>query len=138
MLSAITTNSWADVTPSPYPSPTSAPDSYKIVMEQFKKDREVFELAVRERSQKIRIINQAFESAIKKARQDAKYSMQVALKPEQKSATTSNLKSSIATAIMNRENAIVALGEPPIPPTEPSRNQKEFRPAKDGGGKNRR
>jgi hypothetical protein len=126
----------ADVTPSP--TPTSQMDLYKLSMEQFKKDRDQFNAAVRERNQKIKLINQAFDLAVRKARQDSKLAMQAALKPEQKSAVNSNLKNVIAAAIIARESAIEALGEPPVHPTEPARPSKSFQGEKVGSEKKRR
>ena len=109
-----------------------------MAFEQYKKDREQFNLALRERAQQMRIINQTFDGAIKKARQDSKLAMQVALKPEQKSAINSALKSVIAAAIISREEAIEALGEPPIPPTEPTKAPKGMHSDKNGAEKKRR
>jgi len=135
-LSSFSNSAFADVTPSP--APTSQADSFKILMEQFKKDREEFNVALRERAQKMRLINQTFDTAIKKARQDSKLAMQVALKPEQKSAINSALKSVIAAAVIAREEAIEALGEAPIPPTEPTKAPKGMHSDKNGAEKKRR
>ena len=79
LLAAFSSPASADVTPTP--TPTSQMDLYKISMEQFKKERELFNIAVRERNQKLKSINQAFDSGIRKARQDSKRAMQSALKP---------------------------------------------------------
>jgi uncharacterized membrane protein len=136
LLAAFSSPASADVTPTP--TPTSQTDLYKISMEQFKKERELFNIAVRERNQKLKSINQAFDSAIRKARQDSKLAMQSALKPEQKSAINSNLKSVIAAAVIARESAIEALGEPPIQPTEPPRPPKNIHSEKIGAEKKRR
>ncbi len=136
LLTVFSSPAYADV--SPTPTPTSQMDLYKLSMEQFKKDRDQFNIAVRERNQKLKSINQAFDSAIRKARQDSKLAMQSALKPEQKSAINSNLKSVIAAAIIARESAIEALGEPPIQPTEPPRPPKNMHSEKNGAEKKRR
>jgi uncharacterized membrane protein len=136
LLAAFSSPASADVTPTP--TPTSQMDLYKISMEQFKKERELFNIAVRERNQKLKSINQAFDSAIRKARQESKLAMQSALKPEQKSAINSNLKSVIAAAVIARESAIEALGEPPIQPTEPPRPPKNMHSEKIGAEKKRR
>ncbi len=136
LLAVFSSPASADV--SPTPTPTSQMDLYKLSMEQFKKDRDQFNAAVRERNQKIKSINQAFDSAVRKARQDSKLAMQAALKPEQKSAVNSNLKSVIAAAIIARESAIEALGEPPVQPTEPARPSKSFQGEKVGADKKRR
>jgi hypothetical protein len=107
-------------------------------MEQFKLDRDIYKAAVRERNQKIRNINQIFNSAVKKARLDSKIAMQSALKPDEKSSVNAILKSEITAAIIARENAIEALGEPPIPPVEPLRMQKGFQSTKNNNEKSRR
>ena len=135
-LSSVSNSAFADVTPSP--APTSQADAYKISMEQFKRDREQFNQAIRERSQKKRIIDQAFDAAIKKARQESKLAMQVANKPEQKSAINSALKSVIAAAIIEREEAIEALGDAPIPPTQPAKPPKGLYSDRNGSEKKRR
>lgn len=135
-LSSSSSTAFADVTPSP--APTSQADLYKVFMEQFKKDREEYNVALRERSQKMRLINQAFDTAIKKARQDSKLAMQVALKPEQKSAINSALKSVIAAAVIAREEAIEELGEAPVPPIEPTKAAKGMHAEKNGSEKKRR
>ena len=136
LLASFSYSASADVTPTP--APTSQMDLYKLSLEQFKKDRDQFNAAVRERNQKIKSINQAFDSAVRKARQDSKLAMQAALKPEQKSAVNSNLKSVIAAAIIARESAIEALGEPPVQPTEPARPSKMTQGEKIGAEKKRR
>jgi len=135
-LSFFSSPAFADVTPSP--APTSQADLFKVLMEQFKKDREEYSVALRERSQKMRIINQVFDTAIKKARQDSKLAMQVALKPEQKSAINSALKSVIAAAVIAREEAIEELGEAPVPPIEPTKTAKGMHAEKNGSEKKRR
>jgi hypothetical protein len=126
----------ADVNPTP--APTSQMDLYKISMEQFKKERDLFNIAMRDRNQKMKNINLTFDTAIRKARQDSKLAMQSAFKPEQKSAINSNLKSVIAAAVIARESAIEALGEPPIQPTEPPRPPKNIHSEKIGAEKKRR
>lgn len=136
LLTCLTYPASADVNPTP--APTSQMDLYKLSMERFKKDRELFNIAVRERNQKMKAIYQTFDAAIRKARQDSKAAMQSALKPEQKSAINSNLKTVIAAAVIAREDAIEALGEPPIAPTEPPRPPKNFNGEKNGGEKKRR
>jgi hypothetical protein len=49
-----------------------------------------------------------------------------------------NLKSVITNAIIAREEALLELGEPPLPPTEPVRPPKNGTMMKDGGGKKNR
>ena len=137
LFSSCTFVAQADPTPTPSPVPSTATDLYKAAMEQFKKDRDAFVLAMKDRNQKIREINLAFDQSIKKARQDSRTAMQVAAKPEQKSAVNSNLRSAIATAVITRESALQSLGEPPIQPIEPMRPAKNGPTMKDGGKKNR-
>ncbi|MCX6444959.1 MAG: hypothetical protein NTY85_05460 [Actinobacteria bacterium] len=138
LFSSCTFVAHADPTPSPSPFPTTSTDSFKTAMEQYKKDREAFNAAVRDRMQKIRFINQTFDQSVKKARQDSRIAMQAAVKPDQKSAINGNLKTIIATAITVREEALLALGEPPEPPTEPLRPAKSGPMMKDNGGKKNR
>jgi hypothetical protein len=138
LFSSCTFVAHADPTSAPSPASSSAADIYKAAMEQFKKDREAFATAMRDRVQKIRIINQTFDLAVKKARQDSRTAMQVAVKPEQKSAVNTNLKSVITNAIIAREEALLELGEPPLPPSEPVRPAKSVPMMKDGGGKKNR
>lgn len=129
LLSTLSYPAIADVTPTPAPM---------TQMEQFKRDRDLYNAAVRERNQKIRNINQIFNSAVRKARLDSKIAMQSALKPDEKSSVNAILKSEITAAIIARENAIEALGEPPIPPVEPLRMQKGFQSTKNNNEKSRR
>lgn len=136
LISSFSYSASADVTPTP--TPTSQLELYKLSMEQFKKERDQYNAEVRERNQKIKLINQAFNLAVRKAREDSKLAMQAALKPEQKSAINSNLKSVIAAAVIARESAIEALGEPPVAPTEPPRPPKNFQGEKVGAEKKRR
>jgi hypothetical protein len=138
-LSTITTQAHADVVPTPTPTASTQTDPYKIALEQFKRDRDIFIQAVRDREQQIRTINQTFNLAVTKASQDARALMQAATGPEQKSAAKNAQRTAIANAITAHENAINALGQPPVPPIEPTRPPKNMPAMKDnGGGKNRR
>ena len=138
LFSSCTFVAHADSTPAPTPAPSTSIDVYKAAMEQFKRDSEAFAVAMRDRVQKIRVINQTFDISVKKARQDSRNAMQVAVKPEQKSAINTNLKSIITNAIIAREEALLELGEPPEPPTEPLRPAKSGPMMKDGGGRKNR
>jgi len=129
-LSLAPTNSYADMR-----TPPAVPTG---VLEQFKKDLDAFNLAMLLRDQKIREINKIFSLAINKATQDARYAMQIATKPEQKISVTSIKKSAIASAIIARENAIIELGMPPVPPVDPLRAQKSFSKQRDKKEKNSR
>jgi hypothetical protein len=96
------------------------------VFEQFQRDMDAFNAAMVLRSQQIREINQNFNWAINKANQDARSAMQLASKPEQKISVITVKKGAVTSAIYARESAIIALGQPPIPPVDPMRMQKGF------------
>jgi hypothetical protein len=102
-------------TPPPLPS---------WVFEQFQRDMDAFNAAMQLRGQQIREINQNFYLTINKANQDARTAMQIASKPEQKISVITVKKGAVAAAIIARESAIIALGQPPIPPVDPMRMQK--------------
>jgi hypothetical protein len=116
-------------------TPTPVPSG---VLDQFKKEMEAFNAVMREREEKIREINQEFNSAINKAAQDARFAMQIAAKPEQKNSINSQKRIAVATAIISRENALIALGQPPLPPQDPLRMQKGMSKQKELKEKNRR
>jgi hypothetical protein len=129
-LFSVSQSAYAEMrTPTPYPS---------VVLEQFKKEMEAFNAAVREREEKIRQINQVFNSAINKAAQDARFAMQIAAKPEQKNSVNSQKRIAVATAIDAREDALIALGQPPLPPQDPLRLQKGTSKQKELKEKSRR
>jgi hypothetical protein len=94
------------------------------ILEQFKKDMDAFNAAMALRDQQMREINQSFYLAINKANQDARSAMQIASKPEQKISVITVKKGAVAAAIYARESAIIALGQPPMPPIDPMRMQK--------------
>ena len=108
--------------PTPSPSPTF--DSYKAAQEQFKKDRDAFMAAMRERESKLRDINALFKAAVDKATSDARTAMSSATTPEQKNAITTARRMAVAAAVVARESAISALGPLPTPPIEPARPMK--------------
>ncbi len=115
-LSSFSQSAVADQkTPPPLPSG---------ILEQFKKDMDAFSAAMALRDQQMREINQSFYLAINKANQDARSAMQIASKPEQKISVITVKKGAVAAAIYARESAIIALGQPPIPPADPMRIQK--------------
>ena len=109
----------ADSLPSPTPSVNS--DPYKVAMEQFKRDRDAFMLAMRDRENKMRDINIAFKSAVDKANLDARTALTTASTPLQKTTITAARRNAIDTAINARDTAIAALGDMPTPPVEPTR-----------------
>ena len=101
------------------------------ILEQFKKDMDAFSAAMVLRDQQMREINQSFYLAINKANQDARSAMQIASKPEQKISVITVKKSAVSAAIYTRESAIIALGQPPMPPVDPMRMQKGSSKQKD-------
>jgi hypothetical protein len=122
LFSLALTPSHADVTPSPTPSPTAT--SFKALQEQYKKDREAFIQAVKNREQRIREINSAFKASVDKATYEAKTLMATATTPDQKNAISAQRRSAVAAAIVARESAVAALGSLPTPPIEPVRPTK--------------
>ena len=94
------------------------------VLEQFRQDMDAFRAAMQLRDQQMREINQNFYLAINQANQDARSAMQIANKPEQKISVITIKKGAVAAAINARESAIIALGQPPSPPVDPMRVQK--------------
>ena len=127
LFSLALTPSHADVTPSPTPSPTAT--SFKALQEQYKKDREAFIQAVKNREQRIREINSAFKASVDKATYEAKTLMANATTPDQKNAISAQRRSAVAAAIVARESAVAALGSLPTPPTEPVRPTKMASPS---------
>ncbi|ASY16227.1 hypothetical protein A1sIA56_04875 [Candidatus Planktophila sulfonica] len=126
LFSLALTPSHADVTPAPTPSPTAT--SFKALQEQYKKDREAFIQAVKNREQRIREINSAFKASVDKATYEAKTLMATATTPDQKNAISAQRRSAVAAAIVARESAVAALGSLPTPPTEPVRPTKMAAP----------
>lgn len=108
----------------PTPSPSPSMDPYKIAQEQYKKDRDVYMLALQDREMKMRAINTTFKSAIDKSTYDAKSAMLLATTPDQKNAITSARRAAVASAIISRESAIEALEPLPLPPVQPQRPAK--------------
>jgi Na+-transporting NADH:ubiquinone oxidoreductase subunit NqrC len=112
----------ADATPSP--SPANPMDAFKAAQEQYKKDRDIYLTAIRDREMKLRTINTTFKNSVDKATSDAKTAMLSATTPEQKNSINSLRRTAIANAIVARESAIAALESMPTPPVEPVRPTK--------------
>ena len=108
----------------PTPSPSPPIDPYKAAQEQYKKDRDIYMLALQDREMKMRVINSTFKSAIDKSTTDARSAMAIATTPDQKNAITSARRAAVATAIISRESAIEALEPLPLPPVQPQRPAK--------------
>jgi hypothetical protein len=109
----------ADMTPSN--PPVISNDSFKVAMEQFKRDRDLFIAAMHDRQMKLRDINLTFKNSVDKANFDARAQLASATTPVQKSTISAQRRSAIDTAINSRESAIEALGSMPVAPTEPIR-----------------
>ena len=109
----------------PSPSPTVALDSYKVALEQYKHDREVFMAALRDRANKMQNINNVFKAAVDKANSDARAAMPAATTPLQKTTISSIRRSAIDAAINARDISIAGLGPMPTPPVEPVRPEKQ-------------
>lgn len=108
----------------PTPAPTISVDPYKAAMEQFRKDRDNYMAAMRDRSAKMRDINTAFKTEVDKANLDARNALATANTPLQKSTIAAARRNAIDAAISARDTAIAALGDMPVPPTEPTRQPK--------------
>lgn len=120
LFSSNTYSASADVTPSPAPTF----DSYKAAQEQYKKDRDAYFAALRDREMKLRAINTTFKNSVDKASYDSKIAMSSATTPEQKNSINAARRTATAAAIVARENAIAALGALPTPPVEPIKQPK--------------
>lgn len=117
---------YAEPTPAPTPTTGSTADPYKSAIEQFKRDRDAFATAMRDREIKMREINMTFKTAVDKANQDARNALAAATTPLQKTTITATRRNAIDAAINARDAAIAALGEMPVPPVEPMRPNKQM------------
>ena len=124
LSAALFSSSYVSAFAAPTPSPSPSMDPYKIAQEQYKKDRDVYMLALQDRGIKMRVINSTFKSAIDKSTYDAKSAMLLATTPDQKNAITSARRAAVASAIISRESAIEALEALPLPPVQPQRPAK--------------
>ena len=115
LFSSSTFTASADVTPSPVPTF----DTFKAAQEQYKKDRDLYFAALKDREIKMRAINATFKSAVDKASYDSKIAMSSATTPERKNSINVARRMATAAAIVARESAIAALGALPTPPVEP-------------------
>lgn len=114
----------ASAEPTPPPAPINSIDSFKAAQEQFRKDRDLYMAALRDREVKMRVINTTFKTAVDKATSDAKAAMTSASTPDQKNSINSFRRAAVAAAIVARESAIEALGPVPTPPIEPVKPSK--------------
>ena len=182
LLIPSTLSAQAAETPAPSPSATGtyeeqlaaykvAMDAYKISLDKYKQDRRTVEAAHKvaigkyeldviafEEKYKVELatINEAFKTAIDKARTDLRNSQSGANTAEARNALRIAMNAAVMTATKTRKSAIDALGDIPVkperpvfapPPVEPrkpmqnpkgNKNQKHspMQPSKPGGPNN--
>lgn len=112
------TSAYADTPQAP------ATDSNKISKEQYKKEKDSYIEAIRERDFKFRTINMNFKLAMDKASADYKDAVLEATSPEQKTSARTAYIAARTQAIAKRDLAILNLGPAPVPPAENSRSGK--------------
>ena len=118
--------SFAPAYADPSPAPTMSADPNKNSMDQFKRDRDTYMAAMRDREIKMREINLIFKNSVDKANFDARSALATATTPLQKSTIAATRRNAIDAAINARDTAIAALGDMPVPPTEPMRQPKQM------------
>lgn len=112
------TSAYADTPQAP------ASDSNKISKEQYKKEKDSYIEAIRERDLKFRTINMNFKLAMDKASSDYKDAILEATSPEQKTSARTAYVTARTQAITKRDLAILNLGPAPMPQAENSRSSK--------------
>lgn len=116
----------AEVSPSPTPSSTLSPaQQYAQALEQFKVDMKEYQIARALREKQLRLILADFNSALRKASEDARMAGKSA-------ATKAALASARAAAAAARDEAVSLLGPEPIAPTPPAKPAKAPRMAEQG------
>ena len=110
------------------PPTSSLPNPYKSSLDQFRIDRDNYLLAMKVRSQQIRVINNNFKMACDLATNNFLREISLARTPDQKNLAVSNRKNAISAAIAARDFAIKALGLEPIAPIEPQKPMKSAKP----------
>jgi membrane-bound lytic murein transglycosylase B len=118
-LGAFGTTAQAD--PQPTPSPSTTAEIYKALQEQYKRDRDQYLQAVRDRDNKMRMINLIFKNAVDKATTDARIAMASATTPEQKNSISATRRNAITQAITLRDSMISGIGPIPTPPAKPDK-----------------
>lgn len=103
------------------PTPAPITDTPRTPFEQYQLDREAYLVAVKARSQQMKLINTAFKDSCDKAARDFKVAMSTARTPDQKNSAATIRKNAVSAAIVARDNAIAALGPEPVAPIEPAR-----------------
>ncbi len=117
-LSIIATPASADVTPSPTPNATAAPQlQYELELEQYREDLKEYKVARAAYDRQLIAIAVEFTRSLERAARDAKAAG--------KGATTkANLAAARAQAALIRDAAVAALGLPPVPPIPPQKPMK--------------
>lgn len=119
-MGAFGTTAQAD--PLPTPSPSTTAEIFRALQEQYKRDRDQYLQAVRDRDNKMRMINLIFKNAVDKATADARIAMASATTPEQKNSISAARRNAITQAITLRDSLISGIGPMPTPPTKPDKN----------------
>lgn len=94
------------------PSPTPTPTITRTPLEQFKYEKELYQIALKSYNLAVQKINQSFKAAIDKANAEYRSSTD-------KFSAKTLLRSATAIAIAARDAAILDLGAKPLPPIEP-------------------
>jgi hypothetical protein len=103
---------------SPPPASSNDPrEIYKLALEKFKNDLKIYE-------EKRREINHNFKDAIDEALSDAKTAVAGVKSQIQKRQSISARQNAVMAAIVIRDAAIEALGQPPVAPTPPAKGGK--------------
>ncbi len=118
-LGAFGTTAQADIEPTPSPSTTA--EVYKALQEQYKRERDLYLQAIRDRDNKMRMINLIFKNAVDKATTDARIAMASATTPEQKNSISATRRNAITQAITLRDSMISGIGPMPTPPAKPDK-----------------
>ena len=114
-LSALTTPAYADVTPSPSPTSTLSPaQQYEVDLEKYREDFKTYKTARAEYDRQLNAIAMEFIKALERATRDAKVAGKGA-------GSKANLAAARAQAASIRDQAVAALGLPPVPPTPPQK-----------------
>ena len=107
----------ADPKSPPAASSNDPREVYKLAVEKFKIDFQIYE-------EKRRDINHDFKDAMDKALFDAKSATTGVQTQLQKRKSMSARQNAVMAAIMTRDAAIESLGLPPVPPTPPAKAPK--------------
>lgn len=114
-LSALTAPAYADVTPSPSPTSTLSPaQQYEVDLEKYREDFKNYKTARAEYDRQLNAIAMEFIKALERAARDAKVAGKGA-------GSKANLAAARAQAASVRDQAVAALGLPPVPPIPPQK-----------------